>query len=112
MEKIIVYGNAPKRLMDTATGIMEQPEFFYRGFLPLDYSCQSRISTTPLYGSEAWMCYAHHLKQLEQCHQRRLQRILHVSWRERRTNISILTKLLTSIENDNSKLAPLDRARC
>ncbi|KAJ8395970.1 hypothetical protein AAFF_G00026780 [Aldrovandia affinis] len=48
------------------------------------------VLPTLLYGAESWTMYSRHLKALEQRHQRFLQKILRISWEDRRTNTSIL----------------------
>ena len=48
------------------------------------------ILPTLLYGAESWTTYSRHLRALEGHHQRSLRKILRISWRDRRTNISVL----------------------
>ncbi len=45
---------------------------------------------TLLYGAESWTTYSRHLRAMEQYHQRSLRKIMRISWKDRRTNISIL----------------------
>ncbi len=56
------------------------------------------ILPTLLYGAESWTTYSRHLRAMEQYHQRSLRKILRISWKDRRTNISILEEAnMTSI---------------
>ncbi len=56
------------------------------------------ILPTLLYGAESWTTYSRHLRAMEQYHQRLLRKILRISWKDRRTNISILEEAnMTSI---------------
>ena len=48
------------------------------------------ILPTLLYGAETWTTYSRHIRALESYHQRCLRKILHISWKERRTNVSVL----------------------
>ena len=54
---------------------------------------QAVVLPTLLYGADSWTTYSRHLKALEQYHQRCLRKILRVSWKDRRTNISVLQEL-------------------
>ena len=54
---------------------------------------------TLLYGNEVYVTYRCHLKTLETFHQRCLRKMLHIRWKGRRTNDSVLIEAnLTSIE--------------
>ncbi len=60
------------------------------------------VLPTLLYGAESWTTYSRHLRAMEQYHQRSLQNILRISWKDRCTNISILeednmTRITTTI---------------
>ncbi|KAM3597096.1 uncharacterized protein V6R79_025895 [Siganus canaliculatus] len=48
------------------------------------------ILPTLLYGADSWTTYSRLVKALEQYHQRCLRKILRISWKDRRTNISVL----------------------
>ena len=68
-----------------------------RGFEDRDLQSKTKILVykavllrTLLYGSEAWTTYSRHLRALEAFHQRYLQRILRITWEDRRTNTSVL----------------------
>lgn len=62
------------------------------------------VIPTLLYTSETWTPYRHHLKSLEKFHQRCLQRVLNISWEDRRTNVSVLQEAKTaSIEASITK---------
>ncbi len=54
------------------------------------------ILPTLLYGAESWTTYSRHLRAMEQYHQRSLRKILRSSWKDRRTNISILEEADTT----------------
>ncbi len=68
-----------------------------RVFEDRDLSAQTKLLVyravvlpTLLYGAESWTTYSRHLRAMEQYHQRSLRKILRISWKDRRTNISIL----------------------
>ncbi|XP_076045668.1 uncharacterized protein LOC143027905 [Oratosquilla oratoria] len=62
------------------------------------------VIPTLLHASETWTPYRHHLKTLENFHQRCLRKILNISWEDRRTNLSILQEAkTTSIEACTTK---------
>lgn len=54
------------------------------------------VIPTLLYGSETWTTYSRHIKMLERFHQRCLRAILHVTWEDYRTNVSVLEETSTS----------------
>ncbi|XP_076037661.1 uncharacterized protein LOC143023067 [Oratosquilla oratoria] len=57
------------------------------------------VIPTLLYASKTWSPYHHHLKTLENFHQRCLRKILNISWKDRRTSLSVLQdEKTTSIE--------------
>ncbi len=76
-----------------------------RVFEDRDLSAQTKLLVyravvlpTLLYGAESWTTYSRHLRAMEQYHQRSLRKILRISWKDRRTNISILEEAnMTSI---------------
>ncbi len=76
-----------------------------RVFKDRDLSTQTKLLVyravvlpTLLYGAESWTTYSRHLRAMEQYHQRSLRKILRISWKDRRTNISILEEAnMTSI---------------
>ena len=51
---------------------------------------RSRYCWTLLYACETWVTYKRHLQLLERFHQRCLRKILHITWEDRQTNISVL----------------------
>ena len=52
-----------------------------------------------LYGSESWVTYRHHLRLLEQFHQRSLRIILNIHWSDYVTNVEVLEQVeITIIE--------------
>ncbi|KAL7371989.1 hypothetical protein ABVT39_008105 [Epinephelus coioides] len=53
------------------------------------------ILPTLIYGAKAWTTYSRHLRTLESYHQRCLQKILRVSWEDKRPNASILQEANT-----------------
>ncbi|XP_063588714.1 uncharacterized protein LOC134765849 [Penaeus indicus] len=57
------------------------------------------VLTTPLYGSESWVTYRHHLRLLERFHQRCLRTILNIHWSDYVTNVEVLEQAeISSIE--------------
>ena len=57
------------------------------------------VLPTLLYGAETWISYRKHVKMLERFHQRFLRKILGITWRDKRTNTSIIEAVkTTSIE--------------
>ncbi len=48
------------------------------------------ILPTLLYGAEAWTTSSRHIRALESYCQRCLRKIVHVTWKEKRTDISVL----------------------
>ncbi|ROT82725.1 putative RNA-directed DNA polymerase from mobile element jockey-like [Penaeus vannamei] len=57
------------------------------------------VLSTLLYCCETWTTYRRHIKQLEQFHQRCLQKICNIKWQDRVSNLQILEKCdLPSIE--------------
>ncbi len=76
-----------------------------RVFEDRDLSAQTKLLVyravvlpTLLYGAESWTTYSRHLRAMEQYLQRSLRKILRISWKDRRTNISILEEAnMTSI---------------
>ena len=48
------------------------------------------VLPTLTYGCETWTAYRRHIKGLEKFHQRCLRSILRITWKDRRTNISVL----------------------
>lgn len=57
------------------------------------------VISTLLYGSETWTLYRHQMRKLESFHIRCLQRILHITWKDKIPHTEILSQAgITSIE--------------
>uniref|UniRef100_A0A670JSP7 ribonuclease H n=1 Tax=Podarcis muralis TaxID=64176 RepID=A0A670JSP7_PODMU len=56
------------------------------------------VLPTLLYAFETWTTYKRHLQLFERFHQRCLRKFLHITWEDRRTNISVLEEAkITSV---------------
>jgi hypothetical protein len=60
---------------------------------------QAVVLSTLLYGCEAWTCYRHHIRKLEQFHRFRLRTLLGVKWQDMIPDTELLSRSkLSSIE--------------
>jgi hypothetical protein len=50
------------------------------------------VLSSLLYGCQTWTLYRRHVRLLEEFHMRSLRRILHITWRDRVTNCTVLSR--------------------